>query len=228
MSSKLLSGSEAALYEPMPWATGTSLERRSANQQSPPAGGARQTPMSGQRDATEELRSRIAALEQEISQARMAGRAEGEAHGRQQGQAELQAVLQKLAAGIHECGALRPRLREQAEADLVRLAIAVARRILGRELNTDPEAITGLVKASLQKLRVQEVVRVRLNPEQRSKVAEFLAGFGASNVEVAGDPACGPGTVVFETTRGNLDASVETQLREIERGLTDRFRGRGC
>ena len=27
-----------------------------------------------------------------------------------------------------------------------------------------------------------------------------------------------PGAVVFETERGNLDASVETQLREIERG----------
>jgi len=27
--------------------------------------------------------------------------------------------------------------------------------------------------------------------------------------------------VIFETTRGSLDASAETQLREIERGFTD-------
>jgi flagellar biosynthesis/type III secretory pathway protein FliH len=32
------------------------------------------------------------------------------------------------------------------------------------------------------------------------------------------------GTVIFETDRGNLDASVESQLREIERGLGDRLR----
>ena len=32
------------------------------------------------------------------------------------------------------------------------------------------------------------------------------------------------GTVIFETQRGNLDASVESQLQEIERGLADRLR----
>jgi len=31
--------------------------------------------------------------------------------------------------------------------------------------------------------------------------------------------------VVFETQRGSLDASVETQLQEIGRGLADRLRG---
>ena len=29
------------------------------------------------------------------------------------------------------------------------------------------------------------------------------------------------GSAVFETSRGELDASVDTQLAEIERGLTD-------
>jgi flagellar biosynthesis/type III secretory pathway protein FliH len=32
--------------------------------------------------------------------------------------------------------------------------------------------------------------------------------------------------VVFETERGNLDASVDAQLREIERGLADCLRRR--
>jgi len=30
--------------------------------------------------------------------------------------------------------------------------------------------------------------------------------------------------VLFETPRGNLDAGVESQLQEIERGLADRLR----
>ena len=32
------------------------------------------------------------------------------------------------------------------------------------------------------------------------------------------------GAVIFETPRGNLDAGVESQLQEIERGLADRLR----
>jgi flagellar biosynthesis/type III secretory pathway protein FliH len=43
-------------------------------------------------------------------------------------------------------------------------------------------------------------------------------------VEVLPDAAREPGSVIFETSRGNLDASVDTQLQEIERGLADRLR----
>jgi flagellar assembly protein FliH len=212
MSSKLLTGGEGDAWEPMPWSTrGSPAPRLTA--QSPS--------VSGPREPQDDKGGKVALLEQNISQARAAGRAEGEALAKQ----AMQPVLQKLAAAIHDSAELRARLREQAESDLVRLAIAIARRVVGREVNTDPEAIAGLVKAALEKLRVQEVLRVRLNPQYKASVIECLARFGASQVEVLGDPACEPGAVVFETTRGNLDASVETQLREIERGLTDRFKG---
>jgi flagellar assembly protein FliH len=212
MSSKLLTAGEGDAWEPMPWSTRGSPAPRHPEQS---------FSASGPRVPQEDPGTKVALLEQNISQARAAGRAEGEALAKQ----AMQPVLQKLAAAIHDSAELRARLREQAESDLVRLAIAIARRVVGREVNTDPEAIAGLVKAALEKLRVQEVLRVRLNPQYKASVIDCLARFGASQVEVLGDPACEPGAVVFETTRGNLDASVETQLREIERGLTDRFKG---
>jgi flagellar assembly protein FliH len=212
MSSKLVPASEISGCEPMPW---TTLGGPPAPRRPVPA-------LSAGPEPAQDLHTKIASLEQSVQQARAAGRAEGEAQARQ----AVQPVLQKLAAAIQESAELRARLREQAELDLVRLAIAIARRIVGREINTDPEALAGVVKASLEKLRVQEIVRVRLNPEHKAPVSEYLARAGASNIEVLGDPSCEPGAVVFETTRGNLDASVETQLREIERGLTDRFKGK--
>jgi flagellar biosynthesis/type III secretory pathway protein FliH len=41
--------------------------------------------------------------------------------------------------------------------------------------------------------------------------------------ELVADPALPPGGLVFETSRGDLEASIDNQLREIERGLTDRL-----
>ena len=38
------------------------------------------------------------------------------------------------------------------------------------------------------------------------------------------DGSLQPGGVVFETNQGNLDASVDSQLAEIERGLADHMR----
>jgi flagellar assembly protein FliH len=164
--------------------------------------------------------ARVAAGEDVLRQERDAGFREGEAAGRAQAQAAVGPVLERLTRSIEELASLRPRLREQAEAELIRLAVAIARRVVRRELTLDPDAIAGLVKAALAQLAVHEVIRVRVHPEHEAAVRTCLAG----DVEVTGDAALERGSAVFETVRGSLDASAETQLAEIERGLTDRLR----
>lgn len=161
-----------------------------------------------------------------LQEARQAGFREGEAAGRSAAQNESRPVLERLAHTIDELAALRPRLREQAELDLVRLAVAIARRVVRRELTVDPQTITGLVKAALEHLSAEERIRVRVHPADEAAVRSSLAASGrAPSMEVSGDAALERGSAIFETERGDLDASAETQLAEIERGLTDRFRG---
>jgi len=164
--------------------------------------------------------------DESLREARQAGFREGEAAGRSAAQAELRPALERLARTVEELAQLRPRLREQAEKDLVRLAVAIARRVLRRELSVDPQAIAGLVKAALEQLASGERVRVRVHPEHEAAVRECLADAGRSEaIEIASDAALERGSAIFETARGDLDASAEAQLTEIERGLTDRCRG---
>ena len=161
-----------------------------------------------------------------LREARQAAFGEGEAAGRMAAQDEMRPLVERFARTIDELAALRPRLREQAERDLVRLAVAIARRVVRRELTIDPQAITGLVKAALEQLAAGERVRVRVHPEDEAAVRSCLVAAGrAPSVEVSGDAALERGSAILESERGNLDASAETQLAEIERGLTDRFRG---
>jgi flagellar assembly protein FliH len=132
-----------------------------------------------------------------------------------------------LCQSIEEISGMRARLRREAEEDVVQLALAVARRILARELAVDPEAIRGLVIGALERLRGQEISRVRVHPAHAAAVRSCLQQMcSGTAVEVAADSTCAPGTVVVETPRGRLDASVDSQLREIERGLADRLRRR--
>jgi flagellar assembly protein FliH len=150
---------------------------------------------------------------------------EGEANGRRLAAAELEPLMARLSATIEELACMRPRLRHEAEADLVKLALAIARRILRRELSVDPDALSGLVLSALDKLQGQEIVRVRVHPAQAAPVTAGLRNNPAGgSVEVVSDPSREPGTILFETARGNLDASMESQLLEIERGLADRLR----
>jgi flagellar assembly protein FliH len=163
--------------------------------------------------------------EQRIREAHAAGTREGEAAGHARAAAGLQPVIDRLGRSIDEVAGLRARLRSEAEADLVKLALAIARRVLRRELAIDPEALHGLVLAALEKLQGQEICRVKVHPSHAALVTECLRQIvtGAA-VEVIPDPSREPGAIVFETERGNLDASVESQLQEIERGLADRLK----
>jgi flagellar assembly protein FliH len=180
-------------------------------------------------DDPPDSRERLAQLQQQYEQrareAHAAGLREGEAAGRQHAAAELQPVIDRLARSIEEIGGLRARLRAEAEADLIQLSLAIARRVLRRELAIDPEALHGLVLGALEKLSGQEISRVRVHPAHAALVTESLRQNSTSaKVEVIADPSRQLGAVIFETQRGNLDASVESQLQEIERGLADRLR----
>jgi flagellar assembly protein FliH len=164
-------------------------------------------------------------VEQRIREAHAAGLREGEALSQRRAAAELQEVLERLGRSIEEISGLRQRLRHEAEHDLVRLALAIARRVLRRELAIDADAIHGLVLGALEKLQSQEICRVRVHPAHEAAVTACLRRLVTGTpVEVLADPSREPGSVVFETGRGSLDASVESQLQEIERGLADRLR----
>jgi flagellar assembly protein FliH len=170
--------------------------------------------------------ARLAELQQEAeARARAAyaqGLAAGETAAQQRAQQKLDPVLNSLSAITTELATLRKRVRAEAEEDAMKLAIAIARRVLNRELATDPEAILGLIKAAFGKLNARETHRLRISPSDTAVLQEHRAKLQfPPGLEITPDRALIPGSAIFETSRGDLDASVETQLAEIERGLTD-------
>jgi len=174
-------------------------------------------------------------LDRRVKAAYQQGQAAGEAAAAQRAseQASLQAmqrtepVIARLNQVIQELAGMRPRFRHEAEADTVKLAVAIARRVLLRELATDPDAILGLVMAAAQKLNTRETHRLRVSPADAAVLEEHRTRleFPAA-LEILGDATLGPGSAVFETSRGEMEASVQTQLAEIERGLADVVRRR--
>jgi flagellar assembly protein FliH len=157
------------------------------------------------------------------------GLQEGEAGARQQAAEQVQSALEQIARTSSELASLKPRLRHEAEEDVVKLAMAVSRRILHREIATDPEALRGLVRAALDKLDGREIHRVRANPLDVPVLEDHFRSLFEKmglprKIEILADAALERGAAIFETAHGALDASVDTQLKEIERGFTDLMR----
>ena len=151
------------------------------------------------------------------------GFSEGRNIGHEQALAEIQPVMDRLSRSLADLATVRSRVRKTAESDLLKLAIAVARRVIHRELTLDPGSIEGLIRVALEKLESRELCRVRVHPDQEPVIRTLLARFSAAPVELIPDPALQCGDVLFETAHGTLDGSIEAQLQEIERGFADRI-----
>lgn len=172
----------------------------------------------------EKLADLESARQAEFVQLRQAALEEGLRKGKEAAATEIKAASDRLASTLRDLAALKKRIRNEAESDVVKLALAIARRILHREISADPESIQGIVHASLQKLQNREISRLRIAPSALDAVRGALERAGLMPaVTIVADPKMQSGEIVFETALGDLDASIETQLQEIERGFADRL-----
>ena len=137
---------------------------------------------------------------------------------------DLRARFSDLAKAIKSLDELSDRLHREAEKDQVAIAIAVARRILHREVHADPNALRGLVSTAMEKVQSHKLIRIVIDPVLKDGLLRALSDIpGGESIAVNADKAMAPGTILFETTRGTLDASFETQLAEVHNGLVDQL-----
>jgi flagellar assembly protein FliH len=167
-------------------------------------------------------------IEGRLRQARESGLREGRADAEREAIHRIEDAEKRLARAVAELAGYRARLRREAERDVVLLAIGIAQRILHRQIATDQGALQGLVKSALESLELRELQKVRVHTSQAAALEMALREIGVpAGVEVIADAGLEPGGLVFETVRGSFDASVATQLGEIERGFADLVERRG-
>jgi flagellar assembly protein FliH len=138
---------------------------------------------------------------------------------------QLATLLPALAATIQEIQHAKQAWMTHWESSAVRLATAIAERIIRREIEQKPEITLGLVRESLELAAGSSKVRVLLNPKdhealqpQADALIRDMSGLGAC--ELIADPAVTAGGCRVETDFGTIDQQMETQLKRIEQELT--------
>jgi flagellar assembly protein FliH len=146
---------------------------------------------------------------------REAARAE-QAAWRQQCTAELAAALEGFRAE-------RDNYLARVEHEVVRLALAIAERVLHREAQMDPLLLSGAVRVALGQLADSTDVKLRVPAAEREMWAEMLRLMPGLQLhpEVVGEPELETPEAVLETGLGTVDLGVRAQIAEIERGFFD-------
>jgi flagellar assembly protein FliH len=167
-------------------------------------------------------------LAEESRRAFEAGRQRGLEEQRKAHLAEQAAARERekrqLASLAETFQAERERYLHLVEPEVVKLALAVAARILRREAQMDPLLLTGAVRVALGQLSASIEVRLRVPATDLALWTEAIALLPNLPVKpaVTGDEGLRLGECLVETRLGSVDLGLRSQLAEIERGFFDR------
>ena len=162
-------------------------------------------------------------------QAYCRGFGDGERKGYEQGeQAGLASAKQKLDSLLTcghkllgDLGELHRQTCRDLEADLVQLALAVARKIVDREVSLGPEAVTRIVRQALGRVEHAGRIAIKLNPADLELLADIkpqlLSGLPeAGRAAFEADEDIARGGCLIETDGGEVDARIERQFQMVE------------
>lgn len=117
-----------------------------------------------------------------------------------------------------------------AEQQLVELALAIARKVVEREIESGKDVALCACAKALEQLAGQQVTVIRLNPADLDAVKGGAAGFpGLSGMEVefSGDEFIARGGCIVESVSGSVDADIPTRFGVIEEALKGKADGAG-
>jgi flagellar assembly protein FliH len=163
--------------------------------------------------------------------AEAAGNAAGNAAGYQTGLAQIRREMSgKLAQALAllSTAELEHQRRVLAsEPEILKLAVAVAAKIINAEISLDPGRRLEIVKQALSRFGQASTYKIRINPADLQQLVdnpalELQSIFSEPKViEMAPDATIAPTGCFIETDHGNIDARLRSQLELVASELLE-------
>ncbi len=149
------------------------------------------------------------------------GYAQGERAGAEAAAARAEAMLRRLAHTLDELQALRTDLIRRTEREVVELSLAIARRILQREVSLDHELLLAMARVALDRLADVATASIRLHPDDYAAAlgARGSAAVPSHGVQIVADPGVRRGGCVVQSEFGSVDVGIATQIDELTHAL---------
>jgi flagellar assembly protein FliH len=169
---------------------------------------------------------------QGLAEGRSAGQQQGIEQGRQLGQKQaleehrkkLVEAVQAFAAAAAAVEGHRQQLVAEAQADVIRLALAIASRITRWHGTHDPAVLQAICSDAIRLAVGKTDVRVAVHPSQRQTLEAIVPQLKLQfptmqHVQILDDPSLVPGGCRVGTAAGDIDADLQTQIDRIAAAL---------
>lgn len=182
------------------------------------------------RREAETMRREAEAIRREAEATQAAAYREGFAQGERAGEKlalqKTEPVMQALQELLNAAGLDRENLIRRHEQELIKVAMVIAAQTLKTTIELQPEVVTGVVEAALAKVGGAQAITLKLAPHdlqllETLKRKEGGTPWPPAQVRIEADETVGRGGCRIETEAGDIDATIETQLRILKNALWD-------
>ncbi len=156
------------------------------------------------------------------------GRKQGLEAGRKQALEERKAELERLQAewteSLESFVEARKGLLIEARIDVLRLALAIAERVVFRTIELDPTVIEDQMAEAISLLAKRSAVIIRINPGDMVHAQEVLPALvekmqQCEHATLVADDSLTPGGCILQAGTTTIDATIETQMDRIVAAL---------
>ena len=148
------------------------------------------------------------------------GYEDGYNKGKQAGLQETSGAVSMMQQVIEQLKSYHVQILSDSQKDIAKMALAVAEKVLHKEIMMDPNTVISVVKNALGKVSFKKQFTVHVNPldlevlkSAGDQVRAALDGY--ESLKFKASPQVEPGGCVVQTESGSVDARVDRQFMEI-------------
>jgi len=154
--------------------------------------------------------------------------------GVQQGYDEVRQATQPLADSlqsiIQELSTFKKNISQELEPIVLDLALRIAKKVIKTEIGTNKNIIIENVRTALKSIIDREQVTICVHPEDHATLEHFRPELvrefhGMEDVTFTAKDTIVRGGCHIQTQRGELDATMETQIEQIANAYYSKVTG---
>lgn len=165
-----------------------------------------------------------------LENARLEGYKQGLIEGKDAGLKEMDALIEEATEIKHYALSEKETVARELEKEIVELVIFCVKKVINHEIQNDHQLLLNLVEKGIDKCTYTDSLIIRVSTSDydvvnASKNKIYMMTEGIDRIEVKKDPALEDGRIIIETVSGTVDASLQTQITQIEQIFYDISRG---
>lgn len=153
---------------------------------------------------------------------------EGYQEGLKRGAQEAEKLKETALDMVRQARQARIAAAEEAKEELIRFSLQVARRVINRELATDPTVVLDMLREALELMPRGVEIMMRAHPtfvQAVQDAGDLNGGNGGGQYQLTclADEDMDPGDFLLETIYGEVDGRIDTQLERLAQEISGRI-----